>query len=394
MASVLATSALHMNTINFYEVTSGAYDSRFNNNIYLYAGGTIFEDMYTVYWLGGVRQTSSYLGSGFVLDGQGNFISGTVNAYVSLIWYGTSFFEDWEISNFSISASVLYNAHITPSTSDDFAVIQSILSGSDNLTGSSQADFLSGYAGNDAFVGNAGPDTLDGGTGNDTLEGGSGADSLVGGAGNDRYVINDTLDFLSEAADGGYDVIITSASISVPLHMEEIRIASGSTGITITGSGSNETIIGNGSSNRLSGGAGDDVLRASDSGSATGRATLDGGSGNDTLEGGSGADSLVGGTGNDLYRINDSLDSFSEAAGGGYDVIITSVSLSVPVNIEEIRLASGSTGLTITGSASNEMIIGNGLSNRLFGGAGDDVLLISDSSPAAILALFNGWVPL
>jgi hypothetical protein len=40
------------------------------------------------------------------------------------------------------------------------------------------------------------------------------------------------------------------------------------------------------------------------------------------------------------------------------------------------------------------MIIGNGLSNRLFGGAGDDVLLISDSSPAAILALFNGWVPL
>jgi hypothetical protein len=132
MASVLATSALHMNTINFYEVTSGAYDSRFNNNIYLYAGGTIFEDMYTVYWLGGVRQTSSYLGSGFVLDGQGNFISGTVNAYVSLIWYGTSFFEDWEISNFSISASVLYNAHITPSTSDDFAVIQSILSGSDN----------------------------------------------------------------------------------------------------------------------------------------------------------------------------------------------------------------------------------------------------------------------
>jgi Ca2+-binding RTX toxin-like protein len=392
MASVLATSALHMNTLNFYEVTSGAYDSQFIDNFYLYAGGMVFEDMYTVYWLGEMRQTSSYLGRGFVLDGQGNFTSGTVNAYVALMWYGTSFFEDWEISNFSISASVLYNAHMTPSTSDDFTVIQSILSGSDNLTGSSQADFLSGYGGDDAFVGNAGPDTLDGGSGNDTLEGGSGADSLVGGAGNDRYVINDTLDFLSEAADGGSDVIITSASISVPLNIEEIRIASGSTSVTITGSGSNETITGNGSSNRLSGGAGDDVLRASDSSSATGRATLDGGSGNDTLEGGSGADSLVGGAGNDLYRINDSLDSFSEAAGGGSDVIITSVSLSVPMNIEEIRLASGSTGLTITGSSSNEMIIGNGLSNGLFGGAGDDVLLASDSSPAAILALFNGWV--
>jgi Ca2+-binding RTX toxin-like protein len=392
MASILASSALHMNNLNFYEVTSGAYDSQFRDNIYLFAGGTVFEDMYTVYYsFGGMRQTSSYLGSSFVLDSQRNIISGTVNAYVALNWYGSNFAEDWEISNFSISASSLYNAHMTPSTSDDFAVIQSVLSGSDNLTGSSQADFLSGYGGDDALVGNAGPDTLDGGSGNDTIEGGSGADSLVGGAGNDRYVINDTLDFLSEAADGGSDVIITSASISAPLNIEEIRIALGSTSVTITGSSSNETIIGNGLSNRLSGGAGDDVLRASDSSPATGRATLDGGSGNDTLEGGSGADNLVGGAGNDLYLINDLLDSYSEAVGGGSDVIITSASISVPLNIEEIRIASGSTGLTITGGSSNDMMIGNGLSNRLSGGAGDDLLLGSAMDPADILALFNGW---
>jgi Ca2+-binding RTX toxin-like protein len=391
MASVLATSALHMNTLNFYEVTSGAFDSDFQNNVYLYAAGTIFEDMYTVYWFGEMMQTSTYLGRGFVLDGQGNISSGTVNAYVSLMWYGSTFAEDWEISNFSVSASSLYNAHMTPGTSDDFAIIQSILSGADNLIGSSQADFLSGYGGDDALGGNAGPDTLDGGNGNDTLEGGSGADSLVGGAGNDRYVINDTLDFLSEAADGGSDVIITSASISVPLNIEEIRIAPGSTSLTITGSGSNETLIGNGLSNRLSGGEGGDVLRASDSSPASGRATLDGGGGNDTLEGGSGADSLLGGAGNDLYVINDALDFFSEAAGGGADIIITSASISVPLNIEEIRIAAGSSGLTITGSSANEAIIGNGLSNRLSGGAGDDVLLVSAMNQAEILALFNGW---
>ncbi|MCA3352155.1 MAG: hypothetical protein INF97_16330 [Roseomonas sp.] len=263
MATVLATSALHMNNLNFYEVTAGTYDRQFRDNVYLYAGGRIFEDMYTVYWLGEMRQTSTYLGSSFVLDGQRNIISGTVNAYVSLMWYGSTFAEDWEISNFSVSASSLYNAHMTPGTSDDFAIIQSILSGADNLTGSSQADFLSGYGGDDALGGNAGPDTLDGGDGNDTLDGGAGADSLAGGAGNDRYVINDTLDFLFEAAGGGTDVIITSVSRGVPLNVEEIRIAAGSSGLTITGGLGSETIIGNGLSNSLYGGAGDDVLLAS-----------------------------------------------------------------------------------------------------------------------------------
>ncbi len=264
MATVLATSALHMNNLNFYEVTAGAYDRQFRDNIYLFAGGSVFEDMYTVYYLSdGIRQTSSYLGRGFVLDSQRNIISGTVNAYVALNWYGPNFAEDWEISNFSVNARSLYDAHMTPGTSDDFAIIQSILSGSDNLTGSSQADFLSGYGGDDAVIGNAGQDTLDGGAGNDTLNGGPGADSLVGGAGNDSYLINDTLDFLMETAGGGTDIVITSVSIALPLNVEEIRIEAGSSGLTITGGSGSETITGNGLSNRLSGGAGDDVLLGS-----------------------------------------------------------------------------------------------------------------------------------
>lgn len=391
MPNIVANYGLLMNNLNFYEVSAGAYDDYFYDNIYLYAGGVTYEDEYDIYWYDGSYWASTYLGSGFVFNNRGDIVAGTVNTYGATIWNGYNYTPYWAIGGFAFSASSLYNAHLTPSTSDDFAIIQSVLSGADSLSGSFQADFLMGYAGNDMFFGDAGPDTLDGGSGNDTLEGGSGADSLVGGAGNDRYVINDTLDFLSEAADGGSDVIITSASISVPLNIEEIRIAPGSTSVTITGSSSNETIIGNGLSNRLSGGAGDDVLRASDSSPASGRATLDGGSGNDTLEGGSGADSLVGGAGNDLYVITDALDFFGEAAGGGADVIITSASVSVPLNIEEIRITAGSSGLTITGSSASEAIIGNGLSNRLSGGAGDDVLLASAMNPGEILALFNSW---
>jgi len=181
MASISAQSALLMNRLNFYEVNSGAYDEQFLNNIFLFAAGVTYEDMYTIFWNDGVNRSSSYLGSGIALDGQGNIISGTVTAYAALTWNGPNFSEHWELSNVSISASSLYNAHLTPSTSDDFAIIQSALSGSDSLTGSSQADFLSGYGGNDTLVGNAGPDTLDGGSGNDTLNGASGADSLGSG---------------------------------------------------------------------------------------------------------------------------------------------------------------------------------------------------------------------
>lgn len=263
MAVVLASSALHMNSINFYEVSLGAYDDQFLDNIYLYAAGSYYQDMYTVFWYDGLNRSSTYLGSDFVFNGQGNLISGTVNAYGSLTWYGSNFSENWEISNFSISASSLFNAHLTSGTSDDLAIMQAALSGADSLTGSSQADFLMGYAGNDFFLGNSGADTLDGGNGNDTLDGGSGTDSLAGGAGNDYYVISGPLDFLIEAAGGGTDVVITSASISVALNMEEIRIAAGSSGLTITGSLGGETIIGNGLSNNLYGGLGDDVLLAS-----------------------------------------------------------------------------------------------------------------------------------
>ena len=88
-----------------------------------------------------------------------------------------------------------------------------LLSGINNVVGSSRNDFLGGnenandirgnegtdtilgFEGNDTIFGGAGADTIDGGSdgdqilgnaGNDIIEGGSGADILVGGSGNDR----------------------------------------------------------------------------------------------------------------------------------------------------------------------------------------------------------------
>ncbi|MCA3369660.1 MAG: S8 family serine peptidase [Roseomonas sp.] len=124
----------------------------------------------------------------------------------------------------------------------------------------------------------------------------------------------------------------------------------------------------------LSGLGGNDMLKA--------------GNGADTLDGGAGADTLDGGAGNDLFIISDTLDSIIETAGGGADTIITPFSMTMPEQVEAMRIASDVSGITITGGAGNDMLIGNGLTNNFSGGAGDDVILAGNVTLADIYALF------
>lgn len=77
-----------------------------------------------------------------------------------------------------------------------------------------------------------------------------------------------------------------------------------------------------------------------------------------------------------------------EALGGGNDSIISSVSYAMPNHVEQIRIADGVTGITITGSSGADIIIGNGLANNLNAGAGDDIILGQNIALADILALF------
>jgi Ca2+-binding RTX toxin-like protein len=116
--------------------------------------------------------------------------------------------------------------------------------------------------------------------------------------------------------------------------------------------------------------------------------SLVGGIGADTLDGGDGNDSLVGGAGNDFFIISDTFDRIIETAGGGADTIITSVSITMPDQVEAMRIAADVTGITITGGVGNDILIGNGLANSLSGGAGDDVILAGSATLADIYALF------
>ena len=88
---------------------------------------------------------------------------------------------------------------------------------------------------------------------------------------------------------------------------------------------------------------------------------------------GLGADVMRGGAGNDTYVVDNSRDSAIEIAGQGIDQVVSSVSVTLAANIENLAL-TGSANLNGTGNALANVIVGNSGSNILNGGFGDDAL--------------------
>jgi Ca2+-binding RTX toxin-like protein len=218
--------------------------------------------------------------------------------------------------------------------------------GDDTLAGTAGNDSIDGLGGNDSILGDAGNDTLAGGAGGDTLRGGAGNDSLAGG---------DGADLVSYAE-------LTGATQAITVDLATQRA---------TGAAGSDTLSG---IEHALGGAGNDSLL---------------GDGNaNTLNGGLGADTLAGGLGNDLFFVNDAGDVVIELTGGGADTIIASVNMTMPDRVEVLQIASGISGITITGGTGNDMLIGNALANNFNGGAGDDVVLAGNVTLADIHALF------
>ena len=163
------------------------------------------------------------------------------------------------------------------------------------FNGTLGADLADGAAGNDNLNGGPGADTLIGGAGNDRLNGGTDVDSLVGGLGDDTYVVDSSLDVVTELPGQGIDTVQTSTpSLVLPADVEHL---------TFVGLGTFHG-QGNGLANRISGGSGAD--------------RLEGLAGNDTFSGGGGNDTLVGGLGDDLAVYTGPAASYvvSRVAGG------------------------------------------------------------------------------
>ncbi|MES2907340.1 MAG: hypothetical protein V4691_10045, partial [Pseudomonadota bacterium] len=197
----------------------------------------------------------------------------------------------------------------------------------ENLLGSNFDDTLTGDVSGNILNGRSGNDTLNGGDGDDILIGGAGADSLAGGNG------TDTASY-STAASG------VIASLTTPGSNTGDAAGDGYSSIeNLEGSAFNDTLIGDASANALTGGEGADIL-----------------------EGRAGADTLNGGNGSDTA-------SYEHATTG------VTADLSTPAN--NSSEAAGDTYISIenlTGSAFDDVLIGNNTDNILTGGDGNDLL--------------------
>lgn len=241
-----------------------------------------------------------------------------------------------------------------------------ILTGIENVIGSSFNDTLIGDDNDNILDGREGDDTIIGNGGNDTLIGGAGADSLNGGDGTD-----------------------TASYAAAPSGVIARVFAPGSNTGDAAGDSyaSIEKIIGSAFNDTLATGE-DDVM------------TLDGGAGNDILQGEAFGSTLIGGAGADSHTCNGGgctasyetatagitlnfygNGSTGDAAGDTFSNIYKvkgsefndSFSVSNAVN-QAINFDGGAGNDTLSGGNYNDTLLGGSGNDTLIGGAGADTL--------------------
>lgn len=198
-------------------------------------------------------------------------------------------------------------------------------------------------------TGNGLDNVIIGNSASNKINGGLGADDMSGGGGSDTYTVDDAGDLVTEGASAGTDTVLSSVDFTLGANVENLTLT-GSTAVNGTGNSLNNTIIGNGLDNLLIGAGGIDHLT-----------------------GGVGADEMRGGAGNDVYNVDNVNDLVVETLGNGTDTVLSSVSLTLGSNVENLTL-TGSAGNSGTGNGLDNVIIGNLGANALSGGDGNDTL--------------------
>ena len=145
---------------------------------------------------------------------------------------------------------------------------------------------------------------------------------------------------------------------------------------TLIGEAGDDTLIGEAGDDKLFGEAGNDKLFGEVGNDqlfgGVGDDQLFGEVGKDTLDGGVGTDTLIGGTGDDFY-IYSTTGSIIENFNEGIDQVESSVSYTLGDNLEELAL-TGSSDISGTGNALDNVISDNYANNSLYGSDGNDTL--------------------
>ncbi len=156
------------------------------------------------------------------------------------------------------------------------------------------------------------------------------------------------LDYVS----GGWNIALFNVAVSDFQTLTNAQIAA----LILSG---DDTVTGSDEADRLNGFAGSDLVR--------------GLGGDDRLDGGSGADFLAGGVGNDTYIVDDARDAVIEFAAEGTDRVVTALSHTLALAVEELEL-QGAANLSGTGNALDNLLLGNGGNNILRGLDGNDTM--------------------
>ncbi|HBS58919.1 MAG TPA: hypothetical protein DEA44_06620, partial [Firmicutes bacterium] len=156
-------------------------------------------------------------------------------------------------------------------------------------------------------------------------------------------------DTVIEMLDSGIDTIQASISYIIPDNVENL-ILTGSDNIDGTGNDLDNVLVGN-----------------------TGNNVLTGGAGNDHIDGGLGVDTLIGGTGNEIYIVDNTGDTVMELVDEGNDFVYSSVTYTLPDNVENLTL-TGNDNINGTGNELDNVLTGNSGDNILDGDLGADTM--------------------
>jgi Ca2+-binding RTX toxin-like protein len=309
-----------------------------------------------------------------------------------------------------------------------------------DFSGGSAGETYVGTAGPDTIAGNGGGDTLRGGDGNDIISGGAGWDSVYGEGGDDTLAVADGDIQPGDLFDGGADsdTLSYTGTLGIQLHNATItgveRLVSGSSAtiglsiaqlqsfsyvdaiVRLTNGGAvslantslqvgtlylsdagNSIDLGTMASPRamtVQGGAGADTILGGSENDA-----LYGGHGNDVLDGSAGDDLMYGGSGDDTFLVTSAGDQVYEYTSNGYNdrVNTTLPSYTLAEGVEALYfVGSGDfvgngNGLsnTIAGGTGNDTLAGGAGRDSLSGGDGDDVLVLTEDG-SVVGATFNG----
>ncbi len=91
-----------------------------------------------------------------------------------------------------------------------------------------------------------------------------------------------------------------------------------------------------------------------------------------------GGHSFVGSSGDNLFLVSKPTSVVSEAAGGGYDLVVASSDFDLPSNVEALILFDG--GKVARGNELDNLVSGNADDNLLYGGGGTDFVSGGDGN--------------